>query len=181
MKEDRMKQNEDQLIAQMQALLPVSGYQWVERVSEEDVAQVETKLGFPLPSLLKRIYLEVGNGAFGFSPLDGEGFGGMDEEDLVDDYMQRRSLSQEEIDLNWNQGEERPFLWPEKLLPIYDSGCNIYSCLECSHPENRVLRYDPNISLATCAIEAPSFHQWLQSILDGTFNFQWNDAEKVTF
>jgi SMI1 / KNR4 family (SUKH-1) len=176
-----MSQNEDQLIAQMRALLPTSGYHWVERVSEEDVAQAEAKLGFPLPSLLKRIYLEVGNGAFGFSPLDGEGLNGMDEEGLVDDYLQRRSLSQEDIDLNWEQHEEKPFLWPEKLLPIYDSGCNIYSCIDCSHPENRVLRYDPNISFASCAIEAPSLQQWLEAILDGTFNFQWSIAEKLTF
>ncbi len=54
-------------------------------------------------------------------------FNGLCEEDLVDGYLQRRSLTQEAIDLAWEQDEEKPFVWPEKLLMIYDWGCNIYS------------------------------------------------------
>jgi len=175
-----MSENEDQLIAQMKRLLLVRGYQWVERAREEDVAQAEAKLGFSLPSLLRRIYLEVGDGAFGLSPLNREDFNGLCEEDLVDGYLQRRSLTQEAIDLAWEQDEEKPFIWPEKLLMIYDWGCNIYSCLDCSHPENRVLRNDNNLSWAACAIESPSFQQWVQAWLNGTLEFDWNKAEKVT-
>jgi len=179
-KEERMSEYEDQLIAQMKRLLLVRGYQWVERAREENVAQAEAKLGFSLPSLLRRIYLEVGDGAFGLSPLNREDFNGLCEEDLVDGYLQRRSLTQEAIDLAWEQDEEKPFVWPEKLLMIYDWGCNIYSCLDCSHSENRVLRNDNNVSLAACAVETPSFQQWVQAWLNGTLEFDWNKAEKVT-
>ncbi len=52
---------------------------------------------------------------------------------------------------------QKPFVLPEKLLMMYDWGCNTYSCLDCAHSEYSVLRIDNNISLATCTIEAPSF------------------------
>jgi hypothetical protein len=56
----------------------------------------------------------------------------------------------------------------------------LYSCLDCSHPEYRILRNDNNISWNTYALEAPSFQQWLQALLDGTLEFDWDKTEKVT-
>lgn len=34
-------------------------------MSERDVEEVEMRLGFPIPALLKAVYLTVGNGGFG--------------------------------------------------------------------------------------------------------------------
>ena len=176
-----MSQYEDQLIAQMKELLLNDGNEWVECVPEEDISQAEAQLGFSLPPLLRRIYLEIGDGAFGLSPLNIEDFSGFANYGLVDSYLSWRPQTQDEIDRNWAGSDDKPSIWPEKLLVIYDYGCNMYSCLDCAHPENRILRYDANISLSTYAVEAPSFLQWLQACFDGTFNFDWDKTEKVSF
>lgn len=137
----------------------------------EDLARAEAMLGFPLPSLLRRIYLEAGNGAFGLSPL----YESVHElrMPLIESYVGLRSESGGD-----ENGERR---WPEKLLILYDWGCNSYSCLDCAHPEHRVVRNDNNRDPDAYALEAPSFRQWLQALLDGTLHFEWDTAEKVTF
>jgi hypothetical protein len=170
--QQNMSETEEQFLIRMKELAPKRGYSWVERIPEEDLARAETMLGFPLPSLLRRIYLEVGDGAFGLSPLYMENFNGLNEMPLVDSYLGLRS------EKGSDKNEER--IWPEKLLIIYDWGCNIYSCLDCAHPEYRVLRNDNNEDLDAYAIEAPSFEQWLQAVLDDTLNFDWDTAEKIT-
>ncbi len=168
-----MSEAEERLLTRMKELAPKRGYTWVECLPEEDLARAEAMLGFPLPSLLRRIYLEVGDGAFGLSPLYLESFNGLCDMPLIDSYVGLRSES------GGDENGER--IWPEKLLIIYDWGCNIYSCLDCAHPEHRVVRNDNNRDPDAYALEAPSFRQWLQAVLDGTLHFDWDTAEKVTF
>lgn len=168
-----MSEAEERLLTRMKELAPQRGYTWVERIPEEELARAEAMLGFPLPSLLRRIYLEVGDGAFGLSPLYLESLNGLCDMPLIDSYVGLRS------ERGGDENGER--IWPEKLLIIYDWGCNIYSCLDCAHPEQRVLRNDNNRDPDAYAIEAPSFQQWLQAVLDGTLHFDWDTAEKVTF
>jgi hypothetical protein len=67
-------------------------------VSEDDLALAESQLGFILPSFLRRIYLEVGNGGFGpgggLFPLNKlEGFSTYDNE-LVTAYLDMRLMTQ---------------------------------------------------------------------------------------
>ena len=128
-------------------------------------------LGFPLPSLLKRVNLEVGEGAFGLSPLYAERSHEL-EMPLVDRYLELRSDQE-----GGAHGESR---WPENLLIIYDWGCTIYSCLDCAHPEYRVFRNENNRDPDAYALEAPSFQQWLQALHDDTLHFERDTAEKVT-
>ena len=168
-----MSEAEERLLTRMKELTPKRGDTWVERIPEEELARAEAMLGFPLPSLLRRIYLEVGDGAFGLSPLYLESFNGLCDMPLIDSYVGLRS------ERGGDENGER--IWPEKLLIIYDWGCNIYSCLDCAHPEQRVLRNDNNRDPDAYAIETPSFQQWLQAVLDGTQHFDWDTAEKVTF
>ena len=168
-----MSEAEERLLTRMKELAPKRGYTWVECIPEEELARAEAMLGFPLPSLLRRIYLEVGDGAFGLSPLYLESLNGLRDMPLIDSYVGLRS------ERGGDENGER--IWPEKLLIIYDWGCNIYSCLDCAHPEHRVLRNDNNRDPDAYAIEAPSFQQWLQAVLDGTLHFDWDTAEKVTF
>jgi hypothetical protein len=167
-----MSEAEERLLARMRELAPQRGYAWVECLPPDDLARAEAMLGFSLPSLLRRSYLEVGDGAFGLSPLFQEGFNGLCEMPLVDSYLGLRARG-------WD--EHGGHSWPEKLLIIYDWGCNIYSCLDCAHPEHRVVRNDNNRDPDVYALEAPSFQQWLQAFLDGTLHFDWDAAEKVTF
>ncbi len=168
-----MDEAEERLLIQMRALAPKKGYSWVERLPEEELAQAESILSFPMPSLLRRIYLEVGNGAFGLSPLYMESFNGLSEMPLIDSYVELRSEQ--------GSDENGKRIWPENLLIIYDWGCTIYSCLDCTHPENRVLRNDNNRDPDVYALEAPSFQLWLHALLNDTLHFDWDTAEKVTF
>lgn len=167
-----MGEAEEQLLIRMRELAPKSGYAWVECLPEEELVRAEAMLGFPLPSLLRRSYLEVGEGAFGLSPLFLDHSCGL-EMPLVDSYVELRSES--------GGNAKREDQWPEKLLIVYDWGCNMYLCVDCAHPEQRVLRNDNNRDPDVYTFEAPSLQQWLQALLDDTLHFDWDTAEKVTF
>lgn len=100
-------------------------------INERDIAKVELKFGFKLPLLLRTVYLEVGNGGFGPS----EGFlpirisKAMKGMDLVAVYRER----------------SRHPGWPPHLLPIVYSGCDVYFCVDCDHPKNRVIVFDGDL------------------------------------
>jgi hypothetical protein len=156
-------------------------------VTEEELMQAETQLGFVLPSLLRRIYLEVGNGGFG----PGYGLLPLDEippnavygmESLVAAYQGMRSFSQKDIDEYFAEEEEKPALWPEGVLILCDWGCNIYSCLDCSSSDLPIFRMDSNENfMVEWAIEASSLQQWLEAWVDGKslFHLDWEQATKI--
>ena len=141
-------------------------------VTLTDLAHAEALLGFPLPSLLKHLYSEVGNGGFG----PGYGlFPLMNEDDsqspwadsLVATHLMYRALTPEQFAEYWNEQEDeyRLRVWPEKLIMICDWGCNIYSCLDCSQPECPVLHLDHNLPVRKLEVEASSLHHWLENWL----------------
>jgi hypothetical protein len=143
-------------------------------VTPEELDRAESSLGFVLPSLLKRIYLEVGNGGFG----PGYGLFKLSDESqayrfdaLVQNYMSMRSMTQEEIDEAFEGEEDKPTLWPEKILMICDWGCNIYSYVDCASSASQILVTDANVSHSEIHIESPSLSQWLEDWLDGTLVF----------
>jgi len=178
------KQKEDALVERLKAMM-----QHVEAppVTQEELAEVEAQLGFELPSFVRRLYGEVGNGGFGgMFPLNDQEqshlLGTSPLDTIVTAYVTMRSLSQEDSDKNWSDGEEKPVLWPQRVLMMCDWGCNIYSCLDCSSPNLPVLRMDSNRNfLVEWAIEAPSLQQWLEAWLDGedVFYVDWEHAAKV--
>jgi SMI1 / KNR4 family (SUKH-1) len=156
-------------------------------VTEDELVQAETQLGFGLSSLLRRIYLEVGNGGFG----PGYGLLPLNEippnavsstASLVAEYQGMRSFSQKDIEEYFAEEEEKPALWPERVLILCDWGCNIYSCLDCSSSELPIFRMDSNENfLVEWTIEASSFHQWLEMWIDGTLaRLDWDQATKVS-
>ena len=189
-----MRLDEDTLIEQLKLYAHTDRFpgdsslrrQWklAPPVTEAEMLVAEAKLGFSLPPLLRRLYLEVSNGDFGpgLRPLDGD-------DSLVFWYVEEHSMTQEELDAAWGveqdgEWDDTPVVLPEKLLNIYDWGCNIYSYLDCSTPACPVLRNDNNISFRTFAREAQSLHEWLEAGLDGKQLFwlvDWDQAEKVTF
>ena len=147
--------------------------------TEAAIAAAEATLGFPLPALLKRLYLEVGNGDFGQGcGLLGvpSGAPGETQETALSLYQEQRDAADEP-----RAAEEAaipPMAWPERLLPICDWGCAIYSAIDCGKPEAPVRRYDPNAldehaetPEATDAMvllpERESLGAWLQAWLDG--------------
>ncbi len=167
---------------------PTEEYSWHHQtpsspVTGDDLAQAEIQLGFELPSFLRRVYLEVGNGGFGpgygLFPLNTHS---SSIDSLVTAYLAMRSMSQEDSDEHWTDEEEKPVLWPERVLMLCDWGCNIYSCLDCSSSDLPIFRMDSNVSFVEWAIEAASFQQWLEMWADGKplFHLDWKQATKVS-
>ncbi len=145
-------------------------------VKEKAVRNAEESLGFPLPRLLRDLYLEVGNGGFG----PGYGIIGLKKGLVTDEghsVVDRYHLDREGDPLcpRW--------IWPEKLIVICNWGCAMYSCLDCSRLEAPVIRFDPNgLDSERCEgwhdafwIESGSFDIWLTSWLDGTLPFALTD------
>src|SRR5262245_42878043 len=89
----------------------------------EVVRGAEEKLGFALPPLLRRAYLEIANGGFGpgYGIMGvGDGFTDDLEHTVVDLYLSYRQRDPE--DPTWQ--------WPHGLLPICHWGCVVYSAVD---------------------------------------------------
>jgi len=98
----------------------------------EEVREAEVLVGRPLPTLLRRLYLEVGNGGFG----PGYGVLGLRNGHRDDTGHTATDLYQ-----------ERREWWPSSpsgLLPICHWGCAIYSLVDCSSEGGLMWGYDPN-------------------------------------
>jgi hypothetical protein len=97
------------------------------------IAEAEEVIRYPLPRLLRRLYLEAGNGGFG--PRTGIlGISGAvpagDWHDLVQ--LQRAQ-----------QADPNP-LYPPWLIGIFDWGCAIWSLIDCRDPAGPVWSWDGN-------------------------------------
>ena len=140
-------------------------------VTDEELEDAERKIGFRLPSLLRKIYLHVGDGGFGswYGLLSLDTDRERDRWSMTRWYLAMRSMTQEDIDTHWadEAQEDTPGLWPEKLLAICDWGCNISSSIDCSQPECPVYRQDNNINAHKFILKSPSLWQWLTDWLDG--------------
>lgn len=131
-------------------------------VSSADIEQAEALVGFPLPTIIKRLYVEVGNGGFGpgygLLPLNNEEDPqALETDSLVTTYLALHPSTQ-------RQTEERsgfPAL-PEKLIMICDWGCNISSWIDCSQRELPVLRSEATLDCNEFTLEASSFASWLE-------------------
>lgn len=87
----------------------------------EMVEAAERDFGYPFPSLLRRLYLEVANGGFG------PGYG-----------LFRLPL----VENDWD-----PALWADispPLLPLCHWGCAIHSFVDCADGEAAIWGWDPN-------------------------------------
>ena len=191
------EQRENTLIERLKETIrtnhhPTGEYTWHHQtaslpVTGEDLAQAEAQLGFGLPSFLRRLYLEVGNGGFGpgygLFPLHDHSLSSTPLTDsLVAAYLGMRSMSQKDIDEHWADDEVKPSLWPERVLTMCDWGCNIYSCLNCASPDLPIFRMDSNVNfMVEWAIEAASLQQWLEAWVEGKplFHLDWEQATKV--
>lgn len=91
--------------------------------STSDVAKAEAQIGFSLPHLLRRLYVEISNGIAGFSYdiMGLEGGCSSDSGTLVDCYISFKARD--------NGGTSG---WKTGLLPFCNWGCAIYSCVDCT-------------------------------------------------
>ncbi|WP_327401626.1 SMI1/KNR4 family protein [Streptomyces sp. NBC_01288] len=98
----------------------------------EAVAELEAAVGYPMPPLLKRIYLEVADGGFG---RWGEGLSLTDT-----DYRFSEADPLLAEYLSWRR---RPG-YPPSVVPLLTWGCAIWSLVDFSTPEGRMWGWDPN-------------------------------------
>jgi hypothetical protein len=99
------------------------------------VKEAEDLLGPPLPLLLRRLYLEVGNGGFGlgYGILGVRGGHRAHGDTAVDIYLQVRSGALSA----WRS-------MPAGLLAVCHWGCGIYSFVDCADSQARMWAWDPN-------------------------------------
>jgi hypothetical protein len=132
----------------------------------EEVAAAEQHLGFPLPGLLRRLYLEVGNGGFG------PGYGLLS--------LRTAALRAETLVEVYDALQEQWEAWPPRLVPVADWGCGIYSCLDCSQEEAPVIVLGgdafPEDLQANLFPHRPSLLNWLQAWIAGTD--LWSELEQ---
>ncbi|MBF9070730.1 SMI1/KNR4 family protein [Streptacidiphilus fuscans] len=126
------------------------------RVTDQEIADVESQLGFGLPQLLSLLYRDVANGGFGpeytLLPLTGEG------RTVLSEYGGLRAASFE--------------CWPHGVLPILDWGCGMYAAVDCLDPAAGVLLFEPNAGPDDWAeawfLDSLSLAVWLTAWLEGT-------------
>jgi hypothetical protein len=104
----------------------------------EQIAATEALLGFALPSTYKQVLVEIGNGGFGpgygLMGVDG-GHPDFDHASLAEVYRRAHTPG---------AGGYLPLL-PEKILPVCNWGCGIYSCLDCREDSGPVYCFNPDL------------------------------------
>ncbi len=104
----------------------------------EKVAEVEKKLGFGLPELLRRLYTEIADGGFG------PGYGLTGIEGDRNSYL-NGNLAESYDYFTRESSKEFGAVWQPKLLPILTWGCGILSCVDCADPAFPVYFLDPGM------------------------------------
>jgi hypothetical protein len=97
----------------------------------------EPALGFQLPDLLRAIYLNVGNGGFGpeYGIIGTKGGFKLEKCSLESCYQRMLQLKK----------ENPVWRWPERLLPLANYGCGMWSCVDCEYKKLPMILWDPNI------------------------------------
>jgi len=105
-------------------------------VTPKALQRAERALGFELPELLREVYLKVANGGFGpsYGLVGMEGGCQLDKCTLETCYLDMFKLTR----------ENPAWKWPERLLPIANYGCGMWSCVDCTYKRLPMLLWDPN-------------------------------------
>jgi hypothetical protein len=131
-----------------------------------DIAADEKRLGFALPPLLKRIYVEIGNGGFG------PGYGLTGLTNVVPDDLGHTVPASYELRRHQDPADSK-WKWPFALLPICHWGCAIVSCVDCSNSNFAMRVFDPNVHddeqdwTDSSFDDAASFEAWIGAWADG--------------
>lgn len=154
--------DENQIVSEVQRVSEPS----YPPVSEAALASAEAALGFAFPSLLRRLYMSVGNGGFGpgYRVLGIEGGHKSDEGDSIGELYTVFSTSDPD-DPQWE--------WPEGVLPFCHWGCAIYSCVDTSREAYPISWLDPHARqtrqpmAGAFLAHRPSLESWLVGWLRG--------------
>jgi hypothetical protein len=105
--------------------------------TQQEIAEVETTVGYSLPTDLVALYTGRGNGGFGPDyGLLGLGSGHVTDQGDTALSLYRIFSQSDPEDPGW--------AWPKHLLPILHIGCAIHYCIDLATPGNPVVQFDPN-------------------------------------
>jgi len=107
-----------------------------EPATSDALAAAESRLGFALPLLLRRLYLEVANGGFGPGP----GIVGISGGWTTDHGKSIEDLYEEMSD---STTENPRWVWPAAHVPIVDLGGS-FACVDAASPDGRVVEWNPD-------------------------------------
>jgi hypothetical protein len=129
--------------------------------SEAAVSAAEAAIGVTLPTLLRRLYVEVVNGGFG----PREGVLGVGGGPWIGDWS---SI----VEVHSTFIEHPDFPPPAWLVWIFDWGCNIWSLIDCRTSDGRMWSWDANVDENVNPLFETdmTFAQWIESSLDGTLD-----------
>jgi hypothetical protein len=135
--------------------------------SKLDVLKAEAELGFALPPLLAKLFLEVSNGiaGFGYDIMGLQGGCASDSGTLVEAYVSFRAGDAYQTGL-----------WKVGLLPFCNWGCAIYSCVDCADSSYRVFTYEDSGAWPERYALPEFFEMWLK----GKVVFSQENVEVVT-
>ena len=134
--------------------------------SDEAIEITEKELGFPLPDLLRQIYMKVANGGIGpgYKILGVKGGHTSDEGDTISELY---------TILSGEDPEDPKWKWPKGVLPFCHWGCAIYSCVDVNKDNFPVVWFDPNMREIGEPMEQQfvlhreSLESWFQGWLNG--------------
>ena len=133
--------------------------------TSQQLERSETLLGFPLPDILRRIYLEVGNGGFG--PQYGLlGIEGGADDGARCTMVQKWFDARQDVLLHRRLKKLRP---DYRFLPCIYCGCTVYLCLSGEFPGGPMWLYDQGARSRAKKFEVQtfSFSALLRLWLDG--------------
>ncbi|KAB2339186.1 SMI1/KNR4 family protein [Actinomadura rudentiformis] len=138
-------------------------------LSAAEVAAAEEALGFTLPPLLARLYVEIADGGFGpdyqLYPLNAG------ELTAVGIYQEERAESSDGGNPHW----------PAGVLPILTWGCGMYAAVDCQNERASVLLFEPNGIdgdwTKAWFVDAASLEDWLESWLNDSGWFSVDDYD----
>ncbi len=96
----------------------------------------ESAIGFKFPELVRAMYLSVGNGGFGpeYGIVGTKGGAKLDGCTLETCYRDVMKLKK----------DNSVWRWPERLLPLANYGCGMWSCVDCEYQRFPMILWDPN-------------------------------------
>ena len=135
------------------------------------IKSAEKVLGFPLPDLLGRIYMDIGNGGFGpgyrFIPLRVKAVGRRFDGSMAAIYKSFMAGAR----------ESHQWMWPKGMLPFCDWGENIHTCIDCLKEPYPVYRSATELLLeggpGGLRMERPSLYDWLTDMVEGKIEFYY--------
>ncbi|WP_051450461.1 SMI1/KNR4 family protein [Actinospica robiniae] len=139
--------NDDELVAALRADAVRSG-NLQPSATQDALAEAERIIGLPIPTLLRRLYLEVGNGGFGPDLMGVRGgFPSANFDDIADLYQ---------------DGPDPDGVIPDGLVLVYDWGCSIWSMVDFRDPVGPVWRAESG----ALSQETTTLAQWLNSFIE---------------